>query len=504
MFNSPNTLQMDGAVDPQKVLMAFAELVAKAGGQSLQKTATGSPSGPYVHGNGGLFGVRGLSRDIISTHTQITGSLGETLPIRASNETNPLFPYITGFVRSDTQEKNGICDDPEEAGNFKTCLQTTIFGRKEFKSREFELSGTGKVINRGEFNDLQIINSPLVNEMGGLMQNVFPNLNGDGALAVGREMMIRMIEVGVAFQRWYCPIVYTGNPANSSAGGGYKEPMGLQMLIGTNKIDAQTGAACPSLYSDVKNFQYARVDSSTDPDIYRVLSTMMYILERKAIQQNMAPAEFALVMRPQLFWELSRFWPQKYNTDGATLTNAGLDMLILQNVQIRDAMRAGQYLTINSKNYRVILDDCIMEENRADNAAIPISGFSSDIYIVPLTVRNRQYQTLYWEYFDFQNQVLPQMQGLPKWFWSDGGAFLWTMGAPKNWCLDVTAQTQPRLILRTPQLAGRLQNVVYVPLQHTDDPLPSQDYHLNGGVKTGRPFASPFSEWNPSGPGVPS
>jgi hypothetical protein len=67
--------------------------------------------------------------------------------------------------------------------------------------------------------------------------------------------------------------------------------------------------------------------------------------------------------------------------------------------------------------------------------------------------------------------------------------------------VEVIAKTEPRLILRTPQLAGRLQNVVYVPLQHADDPLPSQDYHVNGGVSTGRPFPSPFSEWNLSGPG---
>lgn len=497
------SLQMDGAVDPTKVMQAFAEILAQnMSQQQLRKTATGNVSGPYVHGPGGLFGVRGLTRDIISTHTQFTGSLGEQLPIQSSNETNPLFPYITGFIRSDTQEKNGICDDPEEAGSFKTCLQTTIFGRKEFKSREYEISGTGKVINRGEFNDLRIVNSPLVNQMGGLLQNIFPNVSGDQAIKVGQEMLIRMIEIGVAYQRWFCPQVFTGNPANSSAGGGYKEFSGLDLLISTTKIDASTGASCPSLYSDIKNFGYARVDSSTEPDIYRTLSTMMYILERKAIQQNLAPVELVIVMRSQAFWELSRFWPQKYNTDGATLTNAGLDALILQNIQIRDAMRAGQYLTINSKSYRVVLDDCIMEETAADNGAIPVGGYASDIYIVPLTARGGTLRTMYWEYFDFRASVLPQMSGLPVWFWSDDGVFLWTMGAPKNWCLDVSSQVQPRMILRTPQLAGRLQNVTYVPLQHTDDPLPSQPYHVNGGVRTGRPFASPFSEYNLSGPGV--
>ena len=498
-------LHMDGTVDPAKVMQAFAEIVAQNMQPGImQKTATGNPSGPYVHGPGGLFGVRGLSRDIISTHTQFTGSLGEMLPIQQSNEVTPLFPYITGFLRSDQQEKNGVCDDPEEAGSFKTCIQTTVFGRKEFKTREMEINATGRVINRGEFNDLRIINSPLVNQMGGLLQNIFPNASGDQAIRVGQEMLIRMIEVGVAYQRWFCPQVYIGNPANSSAGGGYKEFMGLDLLISRVKIDAETGAACPSLYSDVKNFNYGAVSATADPDIYRTLSTMMYILERKAIQQNLAPVQFAIVMRSQMFWELSRFWPSQYNTDGTGLANAAFDTLYRENIAMRDAMRTGQYLLINSKQYRVILDDCIMEETTADNNAIPLGGYASDIYIVPISARGGTMQTMYWEYFDYRTNVLPQMSGLPTWFWSDDGVFLWTMGAPKNWCLDVSSKTEPRLILRTPQLAGRLQNVAYVPLQHTDDVLPSQAYHVNGGVKTGRPFASPFSEYNLSGPGVGS
>jgi len=499
--------QVDGTVDPTRLMKAFAEILAphmnKGGGNGIiQKTATGAVQGPYIHGPGGLFGFRGLSRDIISTHTQIVGSLGEQIPISGTNEESPLFPYITGFIRSDQQEKNGICDDPEEAGNFKTCIQTTILGRKEFKSRELEVSRIGKIINRGEFNDLQIVNAPLVNSMGGLLQNVFPGIDSGVALSAAKEVLIRMVEVGVAFQRWICPTVFTGNPANSSAGGGYKEFMGLDMLIGTNKIDVQTGQACPSLYSDVKSFGYRTVDDTNNPDIYRVLSTMIYILENKARQQNLGPAELAFVMRPQLFWELSRFWPMKYNTDGANLSQAGLDNLYLENVKMRDAMREGQFLLVNSKKYPVIFDDCIMEENRNNNAAIPIGGFASDIYIVPLSARGGTLRTLYWEYFNFQENVLPQMATLPKWFWSDGGVFLWTMGAPKNWCMDVTAQMQPRLILRTPQLAGRLTDVAYVPLQHTDDPLPSQFYHINGGVRTGRPYPSPYAEWNTSGPGV--
>ena len=489
-------------IDPAAFGEAFARALAEAGGAGvIQKAQTvGAPVGPYVHGPGGLFGVRGLERDVISTFTQITGSLGEMLPIVESSDTNPLFPYITGFLRSDQQEKNGVCDDPEEAGNFKTCIQTTVFGRKEFKTRQVEVNKIGQRINRGEFMDLRVVNSPLVNGMAGLMRGAF-NLNAQNSILAGNEIAMRMVEVAVAFQRWYCPQVYTGNPANSSAGGGYKEFMGLDLLISKTKVDALTGAACPSLYSDIKSFGYKNISSSADPDIYRTLSTMMYILESKARQQNLSPVKFALVMRAQLFWELTRFWPVQYNTDGTGVTSAAYNSLYLENVRMRDAMRDGNYLLINSKPYQVILDDCIMEENHSVNGAIPIGGFASDIYIVPLTARGGSLRTLYWEYYDYRNDVIPQMSGLPTWYWSDNGAFLWSMKAPDNWCMEAIAKTEPRLILRTPQLAGRLTDVVYVPLQHTDDPLPSQYYHVNGGVKTGRPFASPFSEYNLAGPG---
>jgi hypothetical protein len=285
-------------------------------------------------------------------------------------------------------------------------------------------------------------------------------------------------------------------------GGGYKEFPGLDLLISTGKIDALAGTLCPSLDSDIKSFGYRDIGSTVDPDIHRVLSTMMYILETRAMQQNLSPVEFAIVMRPQLFWELTRVWPLQYNTDRTGLTPAGLDNLYLEMVRMRDAMRNGSYITINAKNYQVIQDGCIMEENRAVNGAIPIGGFASDIYIVPLTCRGGTLQTMYWEYKDYAQDVIPQLQGLPQWFWSDGGAFLWSMQAPKVWCIDLIAKTEPRLILRTPQLAGRLTDVVYTPLQHTNDVLPSQYYHVNGGVTTGRPFPSPYSEWNRSGPGV--
>ena len=503
----PNTKPIDGTVDPMQVMKAFYDLMQSGGGNVQKAQTVGAPIGPYVHGPGGLFGVRGLSRDVISTHTQITGSLGELIPIRPSNEITPLFPYITGYLRSDEKEKDGVCDNPPEANHFKTCIQTTVFGRKEFMTRQVEINRIGQVLNRGEFTDLQIVNGPLVEQMGGLMSNFF-GLSNQNSILAGREMVARMVEVGVAYQRWFCPQVYTGNPANSAAGGGYKEFTGLDLLIGRNKVDAVTGQTCPSLYSDVKDFEYREVDSTTDPTLIKTITTMMRILQGKARQQGLGPADIRLVMREPLFYAITEVWPCQYNsyrcTTNPTTVIAGFDSL--QAIAMRAAMRMGQYLLIDGRQVPVILDDCIGEENHADNGTIPTGGFASDIYFVPFSARGGTIRTLFWEYYNYSQDVMPDISGLGggTYFWSDGGVFLWGLKPPDNWCLEVISKTEPRLILRTPQLAGRLTNVAYTPLQHTDDPLPSQDYFVNGGVVTGYPSPSPYSEYNPSGPGVPA
>ena len=512
-----NRTFLDGSVDRAKMGQAFMDLLGQV--VSMQKDqTTGAPVGPYVHGPGGLFGVRGLKRGVISTHTQITGSLGEVIPIGATgamrdgatNELNPLFPYIMGFLRSDQQEKDGVCDDPPEAAGMKTCIMTAVFGRKEFKTRQVEINHIGQQMNRGEFMDLQLENGPLVNQMAGLMNNFMGGrMANANAILAGREMVLRFLEVGIAFQRWFCPQVFTGNPANSSAGGGYKEFAGLDLLIGRNKVDALAGTACPSLYSDVKDFGYAQVDTSADPTLVKTLTTMMHILQRKAITQNLNPVDWRLVMRSELFYYVTEVWPCNYityrcsNPDGDNIDPVG-SYSVETAMRMKEEMRSGSFLYIDGRRYPVVQDDCLMEETSADNGAIPIGGFASDIYIVPFTARGGTLRTLYWEYFDYGVGTLPAVQDMrgTSYFWTDGGVFLWGLKPPDNWCVEAISKVEPRLILRTPQLAGRLQNVVYVPLQHSDDPLPSQPYHVDGGISTGYPGPSPYSEWNPGGPGM--
>ncbi len=79
-------------------------------------TPAGTPTTNYMHGPGGIFGVDGLERDVISTRVMPRGLIGE-LPAVSTIRMNPLYPYLTGFQADTGSEPNDVCDDPPVARN---------------------------------------------------------------------------------------------------------------------------------------------------------------------------------------------------------------------------------------------------------------------------------------------------------------------------------------------------------------------------------------------------
>jgi len=458
-------------------------------------TPAGTPTTNYMHGPGGIFGVDGLERDVISTRVMPRGLIGE-LPAVSTLRTNPLYPYLTGFEADTGAEPNNVCDDPPVAGPTKSCIQTAQFGRYSRMTKEIEANRVGQQTDRGEFLDLTLLNDPLVRGDGILEMNTVP-----GNVNLRREVLQAFVEVGVSIQNLLIPQLYTGNPANNSAGGGSAEFPGLDILISTNKVDALTGTECPSLDSDIKDFNYGIIDEvSNGTDIVEVTTIMSRFLRHNANRMGFDPVTWAITMRRELFWELTAIWPCSYLTqrcifldsNGAERVNVdGRDM-----VEFRDQMRLESFLLIDGFRFPVIIDDGIVEEDDSDNVNILAGQFASDIYFIPMTVRGGRPVT-FMEYLDYNQGAMVAIQDgrVGEYFWTDGGRFLWHAKPPLNWCLQWVTKIEPRVILLTPQLAGRIQNVRYAPLQHTRDPFPSDAYFVDGG-ETSRVGPSLFSDWN--------
>lgn len=460
-------------------------------------TPAGTPSLPYLHGPNGLWSMAGVERDIISTRVQPRGLAG-SIPAIGTRITDPLFAYLTGFLTGSGANPVNICDDAPVAGPMKNCLQTAQFGRYQRMTREMELVGPTQQINRGELMDLRIVNDPLL----------APNFNGNGIVTpqVGsapltNELLMRFTELGIDFQNLLSRQLYTGNPANNTAGGGYREFPGLDLLISTNKKDAITGQLCPSLNSLINNFNFRLVgDTTPGSDIVRTLTYMLRMLRSNAERMNLAPASWAFVMRETLFYEISGVWPCSYMTYGCQLRSAAGDQVLNLDagdmITMRDNMRNGQYLLLDGIQYPVIFDDAIFENtNTTAGASVPSGQFSSDVYIIPMTFSGSM-PGIYWQYFDMSQAVSMAQQGnVGQFFWTDGGRYIWHAKPPKNWCVQWQARIEPRIILPVPHLAGKLRNVRYAPLMHTRDAFPDQPYFTNGGVTTRNTAPSNFADY---------
>lgn len=476
-----------------QIIDALAEALApKLGIKYKHSSPSGTPSTPYYTGPGGLFGVDGLERDLISTRVQPVG-MASMLPVRPTNRINPLFPYLTGFLDVTGTNPNGVCDDAQIAGPGKSCIQTAQFGRYSFMTRNMEVNRVGQQQDRGEFQDLRLLNDPILTDLGSMMQ---PGTPTNPSLA--REMLMRFMEVGIAYQNKLSRQIWLGNPTNNSAGEGYREFPGLDILIGTDKVDALTNTNCPSLDSLIENFAYKKIDENGD-NVVQWVTYIMRFLRNNADRMGFGLTEWVIAMRESLFYELTAVWPCAYLTSRCEFRTA--DGTIIQNVSandqiaFRDAMRAGQYLTIDGRAIRVVFDDGIVEESNTDSARVTSGCFASDIYFLPLTVRGG-FSVLYWEHLNYMDGPMQAIQdgNLSSYFWTDAGRFLWHAKPPTNWCVQFISKIEPRIILLTPHLAARLQNVQYCPLLHNREPYNDDPYFVDGGV-TARTAPTRYADW---------
>jgi len=52
------------------------------------------------------------------------------------------------------------------------------------------------------------------------------------------------------------------------------------------------------------------------------------------------------------------------------------------------------------------------------------------------------------------------LRGMEQFFWSDNGVWSWAYEQVK-WCYKLALKTEQRVVLRTPQLAGRVDHILY-------------------------------------------
>lgn len=478
-------------VDPrlaigQAVLAAIQQ--GQGGGVTYKTVPSSTPNANYAHGPGGLFSHPALEQPLYSAIITPWTGLQYMLPVRGTTKTDPLYGIVTGVTATSGSEPTGVCDDPPTVGLAKLCMQAYTLGRESRQTSVLDISRGDRVTDRGEHTDFQIFGSPMGMQGDSLVPNL-PAVFGDVAMS---EVTKKLVEFMVAWSRDFAKVIYTGNPTNNTAGGGYKEPYGLDIIINTGHRDAESGQLCAAADSILRNFNSLNITtggSAVSTQIVRLFSYIYRNLVQNSAQMNLAPARWVMSMPFSLFYELTEIWPVAYATyrqqaiaSGSTAFVDGLELERMRADMRGDMlMRRGQYLLIDGQKVPVAIDDAIAETTLANGA------LSANVYFVPITILGSREATFI-EYFDYTaGNVLKQAQmmaSMDSYSISDAGRFLIHKKPPTNFCTQLVGLTEWRVVCTVPQLAAKISNIAYTPLIHERSGFTDSNYHVNGGRTT--------------------
>lgn len=465
---------MDPQIDYQALVKALL----------AEKAAGTTPTASYGHGPGGAFSSFGLSKPVFSSLILPYMGVGGMLPSVASIDTNPLRGIMTGVTAVTGSNPTGVCDDCKTAGKMKLCTQSVPFGRYCLDTQVYQVDRIGERRNRAEFTDLTLMNQAFGLPMKGMMPGQIPS-NGN---PLQNEFDKAMFEFAVSWGMLYANQIWAASPANNTAGGGYREFVGLDLQINTGHVDAETGVACPGADSIIRSMANLEVQDNGATYVAQITNVMRN-LKFIASRTGLNPARWVIAMRWALFYELTEIWPCAYmsyrcRVADTAFIDAEPSFDTQAAINMRDSMRGdfanmtGQYLLIDGEKVQVVIDDGIAETMNAGES------FNSSIYFIPITVTGGVPVT-YWEHFDFDGpnsaMEIGQMAPDGSYFVSDGGRFLWHRKPPSNWCVEMSALNKPRIVLETPYIAARLTNVRYVPIAHERDWSTSASYYKDGG-----------------------
>lgn len=445
--------------------------------QSVQKhTAGNEATANALRGPGGIFSTPDLDRNIISTVVQPKG-IGALLPAVPSNVNSTYYGLLTSIEDASGTEPDEVCDNALTA-DLKSGMLATPWGRLQTKTETIEL-GEAILFNSGVgASDLQLMGSLLGDSY------VHPNVSEDNVL--NNQITAQMVAASFSLGRKFNRLVWQGNPANATTGGGYKPATGFNLLVKTGHIDAETSAALPAADSTIVDGDFGEIGAASSPyDIVGELRGLMGYLESVA-DDTVNGATFAIVMRPEVWSLVSDVWAAGYASELAgSVGGASLNIDAAALMSARDNMKTSKMLPIGANVYPVVTDNGIKQLTNADDGTnIPVGSYSSSIFIIPLTVAGGLPVT-YFEYLDWtlaegflrQASVDPTAVA----FWTDSGRFIWT-GAQKRTCLDFQVRVDYRLILKAPHLAARIDDLLTTPAYLPRTPYSDEAGYVGGGV----------------------
>lgn len=462
------------------VKMAQAGLLTTAAGNVVTKNdpASTTPTrnvlqGGVQDGSGnynGTFSYPGVRPDRFSALPRPPSFLGLASLTRSEYQ-NERLEILTGQTADGTVNAAGFCANPPSAGNLKTCQQLFTFGDFYAKTELNAAALTGSLRDRAEIPG-RILNARPADFP--LLPDIMWNLADTRSPLQGE-----LYRFGNAFQRSTTQVGISGvaGVKNNTYWGWFTQFAGLDSQIKTGYADVVSGVACPAADSWVRTYG-ANVsgNSVNGANVVQEVQWMLQTLKTRGMQVGMDGVEYAIVMRPELWDIFIEYYTCGYyiyacagDTSSPNFRDATAQRTLL------DEMRRDRYLLIDGDRIQVILDEGIPRET------IGNQFYNSDVYFVPISWNGMPLLRL--EYFAMDNQYINEFFnafGFQTVTSINNGMFL-VGHRNTGLCLEWHFQARMRLILETPFLAGRLDNVQYTTTRGFRDSFPGASNYVNGG-----------------------
>ncbi len=446
---------------------------------STSLTSTGALQGP-LQGNpslGGAMSMPGVRPDRFSAMPRVR-TLSKQLTPMPSDYYNEIISIVTGATATTGTNPTSFCGTAPVAGDMKTCQQTYQFGKYFMQTKLNSMPDVGMLRNRAEVPGRILNSAP---EDYPLIPDIMWRLV-DTRSVFQYEMFMQ----GVAMERSLEPVLVKGNETKLNTAtetGWIKEFKGLDRQIKEGYADVD-GTVCPALDSIVMDFGSSLIgDTAGGGDgrtITNMVSDLWYAHQDRAGQVKLDESlEVGFLMRKEMFRVLTDYYANTYATarfQAATMT-AGSPVLQLadQANNFRLEMLQGQYLLVEGVPVPVVFSDGLPFDGQGNNV------YQSDLMLIPINWQGMPLLRL--EFFNLGNEYITEWNGFlnpdKRRVLNNG---MYQMGYQSTGMCDLYLfAAKMRLILETPFLAGRIDNINFTYLAKTRNAIPGQSLYANGG-----------------------
>lgn len=478
-----NEITIDGKSYTPDEVQSIMALGMKAAGivQQGEKNDNFSTSGwmqaPHGYwGDGttaGLFTRPGVEPDVFNAIRYPEAALISRLYAGTTEYEATEYEIMTGVDAGRGSNATDYCGPAPKAGWARLCTQRTQFGDFYMSTDRINVANNGGRINRGDV-DRRIVGNPAG----------YPFLPQVGYNDINTTLGLEFFRFGIHVTRVMAQVLFTGSSANTGGNaklGFIREFNGFDQLIKEGHVDIESGLFCKAADSIVANYNNVNVSSGTSNIVTQIATTYRQLRTRSDQNGFGGMWEGFLAMTPDMFYALTAVWPCNYLTNGCVVTDGSgqrLNVDSAQQISMRDEMRTGSFLWVDGERLQVYTTRAITDATQGP-------GFAGTVYFINDSVMGTR--TTYIEAFNMSNpsntQLMSLLPGGTVRF-LNGGLYA-TTHTHEGFCIEVLFAARPRLVMRTPWLNARIENVVYVLDGYTDSPYPeNSQYYVNGGRYT--------------------